>query len=65
MKGGEQLGTNIISKTLSRVYYHPTRAKQYAEAYAEKMRAREYEVYVRPHEEVYPPYYRVDVYRKK
>jgi hypothetical protein len=59
------MGTNIVSHTLSRVYTHPTKAKYHAEAYAEKMRARGYTVDVIPHEEIEPPYYVVDVIRKK
>lgn len=59
------MGTNIISKTLSRVYRHPTKAKQFADAYAEKMRARGYEVQIVPSVHIWPVYYMVDVLRKR
>lgn len=59
------MSTNIISKTLSRIYYHPTKAKERADAYAEKMKDRGYEVHIRESKNVYPPYYTVDVVRKK
>lgn len=59
------MGTNIISKTHSRLFTHPKRAEQNAEAYASKMRAKGYEVYVRVWAGIYPPCYLVDVMRKK
>lgn len=59
------MGTNIVSKTLSRAFIHPKKAKEQAEAYAEKMKARGYEVYIRPSIDVYPVWYTVDVIRKK
>lgn len=59
------MGTNIVSKTHSRVFTHPKRAEQNAEAYAERMQAKGYEVHVRAWDSVYPPCYSVDVMRKK
>jgi len=59
------MGTNFISKKLSRVYTHPIWAKEYAEVYAEKMRARGYVVTVKPSDSVYPLTYLVEVLRKR
>jgi len=60
------MGTNIVSKKLSRVFLHPTKAKENADRYAGKMRARGYKVYVRPGPSlINPKFYVVDVMRKK
>jgi hypothetical protein len=59
------MGTNIVSKKLSKVFYHLTRARQNAQRYADKMRNKGYEVIVAPDMGVEPPIYRVDVLRKK
>ena len=56
--------TNIVSKSLSKLYTHPTRAMEHAQAYADKMREKGYRVDVRPNN-YSPQAVRVDVMRKR
>jgi len=58
------MATNIVSKSLSRVYTHPTRAMENAQAYADKMRAKGYRVDIRP-TNYSPQAVMVDVMRKR
>lgn len=62
---GEVFKQHIVSKTWSRVFTHHTRAQEYANNYADKMRAKGYVADVIPFQDVYPNAYRVDVMRKK
>ena len=59
------MATNIISKKLSRVFTHPTRAAENALCYRDKMRVRGYTADIRQTEGVYPEIFAVDVLRKK
>jgi hypothetical protein len=58
------MGTNIINSKLSRTYTHHTRAKEFAEAYAKKMRKNGYTVEVLP-ANYSPDAFLVEVMRKR
>jgi len=59
------MGTDTISRKLSRLYFTPAKAKKFAEPYAEKMRAKGYKVVVRIDKFWKPPACVVDVFCKK